>query len=338
MISFEIGSSPARLEDERLLQGKGRYLDDLRVAGQSHAVFVRSPHAHAVVVRTDTGAAGRMPGVLAVLTHDDLARDGLQPLHPSVRGNVHTGEAFSYEPQPLLAAQRVRHVGEIVAMVVARSMAQALDAAEAVTVDYRPLDAVVDVDAATRPAAPELSARIPENVCLDHRFGDAHAVDEAFARAAHRVEMCTVNHRVITNSMEPRGAVGRYEADTGRYDLHASTQNVHVLRDEVAAALGVERHRVRLHAGDVGGGFGNRNFVYPEYPLLLWAARRTGRPVRWVATRCEGFVSDHQARDFIARAQLALDAEGRFTALRVESRGRGHQHRSGGRDARPRVC
>jgi carbon-monoxide dehydrogenase large subunit len=311
---FEIGRSPLRLEDERFLRGAGRYLDDVPGAGLAHAAFVRSPHAHARVLRIDIARAARMPGVLAVLTHEHAARDGLQPLHPSVRDNPHTGEPFDYRPQPVLAAGQVRHVGELVAMVIAATPAQAVDGAEAVAVEYQPLAAVVEVSEA---AAPDDAGRAAR--CLDCRFGDAAAADAAFAAAAHVVSMHTLNHRVITNSMEPRGAVARHDAATDRYTLHASTQNVHVLRDQIADALGVARERVRLHASDVGGGFGNRNFLYPEYPLLLWAARRTGRGIKWVNARTEGFVSDHQARDFRARAALALDADGRFLGLRVHS-------------------
>jgi aerobic carbon-monoxide dehydrogenase large subunit len=312
---FEIGDSPRRLEDERFLRGAGHYLDDVPGADLAHAAFVRSPHAHARILRIDTARAARLPGVLAVLTHEHASRDALQPLHPSVRENPHTGQPFDYQPQPLLAAERVQHVGELVAMVVAGTLAQAIDAAEAVAIEYQPLDAIVDVPDAGTPADSAGSTS-----CLDFRFGDAAATDAAFAAAAHVVHMDTLNHRVITNSMEPRGAVARHDAATDCYTLHASTQNVHVLRDQVADALGITRERLRLFASDVGGGFGNRNFVYPEYPLLLWAARRTGRGVKWVNARTEGFVSDHQARDFRAHAALALDADGRLLGLRVDSR------------------
>lgn len=307
---FEIGRSPRRLEDERLLRGAGRYLDDTPGTDLAHAAFVRSPHAHARVLSIDTDDAARMSGVLAVLTHVDAARDGLQPLHPSVRENLHTGEPFRYQPQPLFAIDTVRHVGEIVAMVIAQTPAQAQDGAEAIVIEYEALDAIIDA----------LDAAVPDDaVCLDCRLGDARASDEAFARAAHVVRMRTLNHRVIMNSMEARGAIARHDAAADRYTLHASTQNVHVLRDEVADALGVAREQVRLHASDVGGGFGNRNFIYPEYPLLAWAARRTGRGVKWISSRSEGFVSDHQARDFSAHAALALDADGHILALRVDS-------------------
>ena len=320
---FEIGASPTRLEDERFLRGEGRYLDDISISGPAqnlaYASFVRSAHAHAIVTHIDANAARNMPGVLAVLTHAELARDGLAPLHPNVRDNPHTGEAFKYTPQPLLAADRVRHVGELLALVIADSAAQALDAAEAVDVEYQALAAVIDVASAVGPDAPQISAAVPGNVCLNFRFGDADATDAAFARAAHQVEMHSLNHRVITNSMEPRGAIARYDTQSARYDLHASTQNVHGLRDLVADALCVERERVRLHASDVGGGFGNRNFIYPEYPLLAWAARCTARTVKWISSRSEGFISDHQARDFAARAVLALDSDGRFVGLRIDS-------------------
>lgn len=317
--AFEIGDSPLRLEDERLLRGEGRYLDDVSVANLTYASFVRSTHAHAVLGAIDTQAADAMPGVLAILTHEQLARDALSPLHPNIRENPHTDEPFPYTPQPLLANDRVRYVGELIAIVIAKSAAEAIDAAEAIAVDYQPLDAVVDIEAARRANAPQLSDAVPGNCCLDFVFGDPQATADAFAHAAHVIEMHTVNHRIITNSMEPRGAIARYDQDSGRYDLHASTQNVHVISTLTADALNVEHQRVRVHASDVGGGFGNRNAVYPEYPLLLWAAKSIGRAVKWVSTRSEGFISDHQARDFAASAALALDNDGRFLALRVDS-------------------
>ncbi|MFT5445104.1 MAG: carbon-monoxide dehydrogenase large subunit [Gammaproteobacteria bacterium] len=317
--AFAIGNSPRRLEDERLLRGEGRYLDDIGVADLAYASFVRSTHAHATLKAIDTQTAAAMPGVLTILTHEQLAHDALAPLYPNIRENPHTGEPFRYTPQPLLATDRVRHVGELIAIVIAESPAQALDAAEAISIDYRPLDAVVDIEAARQPDAPQLSDDVPGNCCMEFSFGNAQATRDAFAGAAHVIEMHTANHRIITNSMEPRGAIARYERDTGRYDLHASTQNVHVISTLIADALGVEHHRVRLHASDVGGGFGNRNAIYPEYPLLLWAAKCTERAVKWVSTRGEGFISDHQARDFAATAALALDDDGRFLALRVDS-------------------
>jgi carbon-monoxide dehydrogenase large subunit len=309
---FVIGSSPLRLEDHRLLRGRGRFLDDLPAVDCAHAVFLRSPHADARIAGIDARGARQLGGVLAVLTHVDLAADGVEPLHPTVRRNPHDGTPFHYEPQPLLAAGVTRHVGEAVAVVIAASREQAQDAAEAVEITYEPRPAI------TPPSVTHAGPR-PGARCLDFQLGDAAATDAAFDRATHRVAMRTLNHRVIINAMEPRGAIARFDAATGRFTLCVSSQNVHALRDEVARVLNLEPARLRLHAPDVGGGFGNRNFTYPEYPLLLWAARRTGTDVKWVSTRSDGFLSDHQARDFRAEAELALDEDGRFLALRVHS-------------------
>ena len=314
-----IGDAPKRREDLRFITGRGRYLDDLGFEGLMHAVVVRSPHAHARIERTDTRAAQAAPGVLAVLTAADVRADGLQPLRPTAEANVQTGEAFAFAPQPLLADGKVRYVGEPVALVVAETRAQALDAAEELAVDYAPLPAVTTATTARAADAPEISAGVPGNVCFDWRTGDTAAVDAAFAAAAHTVEMRLDNHRIITNPMEPRGLIGLYDAESGRYTAYVSSQSIHATRDNAARALGVAPAAVRFVAPDVGGGFGAKNFIYPEHVLMLWAARRIGRPVEWIATRSEVFLADHQARDHYAEATLALDANGRFLALRVNS-------------------
>ncbi len=260
-----------------------------------------------------------MPGTLAVLTGEDARADGLQPMRPTVETNVQTGESFAFAPQPLLASGKVRHVGEPVVLIVAETRAQALDAAERVAVDYRPLPAVTTAADARASGAPEISAEVPGNVCMDWRWGDANAVNAAFATAAHVVSLRLDNHRIVTNPMEPRGAVGMHDAAQGRYTLYVSSQNIHGNRDATARALGVPPADVRFIAPDVGGGFGAKNFTYAEHALILWAARRVERPVKWIATRSEGFISDHQARDHQAEASLALDADGSFLALRVSS-------------------
>ncbi|MEJ0070090.1 MAG: xanthine dehydrogenase family protein molybdopterin-binding subunit [Pseudomonadota bacterium] len=314
-----IGDAPKRREDVRFLTGRGTYLDDLAFDGVAHAVVLRSPHAHARIAAIDGAAARAAPGVLAVLTATEAGIDRLRPLRPVAEANTHTGEPFTFAPQPLLALDTVRYVGEPVALIVAETREQALDAAELVAVDYAPLPAVTTAAAARAPGASQLSPEIPGNLCLDWRIGDRAAVDAAFATAAHRVVLRLDHHRIVTNPMEPRGAVGQYDAATGRYTLHASSQNIHVIRDHVARALGVARRAVRLVAPDVGGGFGTKNFAYAEHVLVLWAARRLARPVKWIASRSEGFLTDHQARDHVAEATLALDARGRFLALRVTS-------------------
>jgi carbon-monoxide dehydrogenase large subunit len=314
-----IGAAPKRREDVRFLTGRGAYLDDLAFDRLAHAVVLRSPHAHARITAIEVRSAHAAPGVLAVLTASEVAADGLKALRPSAEANVQTGEPFAFAPQPLLAIDKVRYAGEPVALIVAETRAQALDAAELVAVDYAPLPAVTTAAAARAPGAPLLSDEVPGNLCLDWRMGDRAAVDAAFAAAAHVVELALDNHRIVTNPMEPRGGIGMYDAPTGRYTLHVSTQNIHLIRDHLARALGVPAAAVRLIAPDVGGGFGAKNFVYAEHVLLPWAARRLGRPVKWIASRSEGFLSDHQARDQRATAALALDARGRFLALRVAS-------------------
>jgi carbon-monoxide dehydrogenase large subunit len=314
-----IGDRPERREDLRFLTGRGRYLDDLAFAALAHAVVLRSPHAHARVRGIESEAARAMPGVLAVLTAVEAQEDGLQPLRPATEAHAQTGEPFAFLPQPLLARDKVRYVGEPVALIIAGTREEAQDAAEAVRVDYQPLPAVTNAAAARAPQAPLVAAEVSGNLCLDWRTGDGAAVDRAFAEAAHVVRLTLDNHRIVTNPIEPRGAVGEYDAARGRYTLTVSGQSLHATRDHAARALGVAPERVRLVAPDVGGGFGAKNFIYPEHVLMLWAARRTGRPVKWIATRGETFLADHQARDHRAEAELALDAAGRFLALRIDS-------------------
>jgi len=314
-----IGDSPRRREDARLITGAGSYLDDLRFEGLAHAVVLRSPHAHAWIHGMRLDAARRAPGVLAVLTAVEAERDGLGPLRPYAEANVQTGEPFLFAPQPLLAGTKVRFAGEPVALIVAETQAQALDAAELVEVDYEPLAAVTTGEAARAAGAPVIADEVPGNVCLDWRTGDSAGVAAAFARAAHVVRLRLDNHRITINPMEPRGCVGRFDAASGRYTLHVSSQNIHINRNHVARALGVEAARVRFIAPDVGGGFGAKNFAYAEHALILWAARRVDRPVKWIASRSEVFLSDHAARDVAAEAALALDRDGRFLALEVAS-------------------
>jgi carbon-monoxide dehydrogenase large subunit len=302
---FNIGDAPRRREDARFLTGQGCYVDDLRFGGMAHAVLLRSPHAHALIDRIDTAAARAASGVLAVLTAGDVRADGLQPLRPTAEANVQTAERFAFAPQPLLADSKVCHVGEPVVLVVAETRPQALDAAERIMITWTPL-----------PLNAAIADEVPDNVCMDWHWGDAAAVDAAFANAAHAVSLRLENHRIVTNPMEPRGAIGSYD---GRYTLYVSSQNIHGNRDATARALGVPAADVRFIAPDVGGGFGAKNFAYAEFALILWAAKRVGRPVKWIATRSEGFVSDHQARDHRAEASLALDAAGKFLALRVNS-------------------
>jgi carbon-monoxide dehydrogenase large subunit len=319
MVRSGIGDRPKRREDLRFVTGRGAYLDDLAFAGLTHAVVLRSPHAHARIDGIAAQAARAAPGVLAVLTARDAGVDRLRPLLPSTEANAQTGEKFAFAAQPLLAEGKVRYAGEPVAVVVAESLEQALDAAELVAVDYALLPAVTTAAAARAPGAPQISAEVPDNLCVDWRTGDAAAVEAAFASAAHVVALRLDNHRIVTNPIEPRGVIGLWDAAGERYTAYVSSQSIHLTRDRTAHALGVVPAAVRFVAPDVGGGFGAKNFIYPEHVLILWAAKRVGRPVKWIATRSEGFLCDHQARDQQALATLALGATGGFLALRVES-------------------
>ena len=314
-----MGDSPRRREDARFVTGQGAYLDDLKFEGVAQAVVLRSPHAHALIRSIDTTAARSAPGVLAVLTAAEATADGLKPLRPYAEANVQTGEPFAFAPQPLLASDKVRFAGEPVALIVAETHAQALDAAERVVVDYQALPAVTSPEAARAPHAPQLSDEVPGNTCLDWHTGDTAGAEAAFATAAHVVSLSLDNHRIVMNPMEPRGGVGTFDPASGRYTLHVSSQNIHINRNHVARSLGVEPKDVRFVAHDVGGGFGAKNFAYVEHALILWAARRVARPVKWIASRSEVFLSDHAARDMQAEAVLALDAQGKFLALKIAS-------------------
>lgn len=319
MLQSRIGDAPKRSEDANFLIGRGCYLDDMVIPNMAYAVVLRSLHAHAAVVSIDTAVARAAPGVLAVLTSADATRDGLLDLRPTMEANVLTGEPFAFIPQPLLARGKVRYVGEPVAVVVAATSEQAVAAAELIAVDYAPLPSVSTPEAARAAGAPALAEGVPGNVCFDFEAGDTTAVNAAFASAAHRVTLSLNNHRIITNPMEPRGVIGTYDAVAGRYTAHVSSQNLHGIRDHAARALRVAPAAVRFVAPDVGGNFGAKNFIYPEYVLMLWAAKVMGRPVKWIASRSEVFLTDHQARDQQAVATLALDAQGHFLALRVNS-------------------
>ena len=314
-----IGDAPRRREDLRFLTGRGTYLDDVAFAGMAHAFVLRSPHAHAVILRIQTEKARTAPGVLAVLTAAEVRADSLQSLRPSAEANVQTGEKFTFALQPLMAEGKVRYVGESVALIIAETRAQALDAADQVVVDYAPLPAVTSAAAARAAESPEVSSEVPCNLCLDWHTGDAAAVDAAFAAAAHVVELRIDNHRIVTNPIEPRGVIGVWGAEQDRYTVYTSSQSIHFTRDRTASALDVPQTAVRFIAPDVGGGFGAKNFIYPEHVLIPWAARRVGRLAKWIATRSEVFLADHQARDHLAETALALDADGRFLALRVKS-------------------
>jgi carbon-monoxide dehydrogenase large subunit len=318
MTENRIGRSLRRLEDRRFLTGQGCYVDDIAVPGQLHGVVLRSPHGHAVIEGIDAPAGRAMPGVHGVFTAADLDADSIGILPCIAR--VATVVPMIVPPRRALARDRVRHVGDPVAFVVADTVQQARDAAERVDVIYRPLPAVVDARAALAAQAPQLWDQAPGNLSYRFERGDKPAVDAAFAAAAHIVEIELVNNRLVVAPIEPRAAIGTYDAVADSFDLLLTGQGVHSLRRQLGEAVfNMPPDRVTVRAPDVGGGFGTKNFLYPEWVLMLWAARRLGRPVKWVAERGEEFVSSAQGRDNYTRARLALDRDGRFLALDVDT-------------------
>ena len=322
-----IGQPVRRKEDQRLLTGNGRFTDDFSLAGQAYAVIVRSPYPHARILQVDATRARRMPGVLGVFSGRDCQADGLGPIPhspvPSTRYDLKLtgpgGGTIFFGPQSLLPADRVRHVGEAVAMVVAETLPQALDAAEAVKVEYEELPRVTSSQAAILPDAPAVWDEVRDNVLVDTMFGDSEATDRAFAEANHVVEIDLHIARVTGVPIEPRGALGQYDPGSGRYTLYAGSGGPVRQKTELAAVLGVAPERVRVLSYDVGGNFGVRNRAFVEFGLVLWAARKLGRPVKYTATRSEAFLTDFQGRDLLTRVALALCADGRFLALRADN-------------------
>jgi aerobic carbon-monoxide dehydrogenase large subunit len=315
---FAMGQSVSRLEDPRLVQGLGRYSDDVNLPRQAYAVVVRSPHAHARIRRIDPAAALRAPGVLAVLTGADLAADGLGNLPTDASRKRRDGSPAFPTPRPALIQERVRHVGDPIALVVATTPEAAADAAELVAVDYEPLPAVTGAARATSGGAAAVWDEAPDNVAFVWEAGSREAVARAFAGAAHVTRLDFVVTRVAAAPMEPRAAVGEFDRRSGRYTLHTGIQGPHGLRAVLAERIFQVPHgQVRVVTSEVGGSFGMRSGIYPELVLVLWAAKRLGRPVKWTSSRREGFLSDEHGRDNVTTAELALDASGRFLGLRV---------------------
>ena len=319
MKQFGIGQPVRRVEDRRFITGRGSYVDDIVRPRQAHAVMLRSPHAHARIRAIDTAATAASPGVLAVFTGADVAADGLGTIPCVSPLTNRDGSPCAMPPRPSIAQDRVRHVGDTVAMVVAESAAQARDAAEVVEVDYEPLPAVVETAHARDPGQPLVWDDVPANLCFDWEVGDAAAVAQAAAGARHRIELTLINNRVAVNSMEPRGAIGEYDYGDETYTLWSSTQGSHFVRNLLAEhVFHVPENRIRVVTPDVGGGFGMKLFLYPEHALVLWAAKKLGRPVKWIPDRGESFVTDTQGRDNVTRLELVLDEGLRFLALKVE--------------------
>ncbi len=313
-----IGQPVRRTEDLRMVTGAGRYADDWDVPGAARAVFVRSPHAHAALCSIDATAALAAPGVLGVFTAADLANDGLGGIPcVSIPPSVMDGKWFR-TPFPALANDRVRCVGQEVALVVAETRAQALDAAELVVVDYEPAAASPTVASAIADGAPAVWAERPDNLCFVHELGDRAKTATAFASAAHVTRLRVFNQRLAGNPLEPRGCIGAFDRSEGRYRLITSTANPHRIRQLLAEhLLKVPAHRIHVIARDVGGGFGTKGGLYPEEVIVLWAAKRLGRPIKWIADRSESFLADFNGRDQLADAELALDPSGLILGLRV---------------------
>ncbi len=320
MTSEGIGASVRRKEDYRFLTGNGNYLDDINRQGQAHASFVRSPHAHAKINGIDISNAASAPGVIAVFTGKDLADDGIGPLICGWAITSKNGDGHNAPAHPALAVDTVRYVGDAVAVVIADTLEQAKDGAEQVSVDYEERPAVaVGVDALAA-GSPQVHDDAPGNLCYDWEIGDKAETDAAFANAAHVTTLDIVNNRLIPNAVEPRAAIGEYNAGGDSLTLYTTSQNPHVARLVLSAFNGVApEHKLRVIAPDVGGGFGSKIFIYAEETVCLWAARKIRQPVKWTAARSESFQSDAHGRDHVSKAELALDADGKFLGLRVNT-------------------
>jgi aerobic carbon-monoxide dehydrogenase large subunit len=320
MSNSPIGKSLVRREDQRFLTGAGQYTDDINLPGQTFAYFLRSPHAHAVIKSIDLSAAKAAPGVRAIFTGADLAQAQVGGLPCGWLIHSKDGKPMNEPPHPVLAQGKVRHVGDQVALIVADSLQQAKDAAEMVNVDYDVLQAVIDVTKADAAGMAQIHEQAPNNVCYDWGHGDAAAVDAAFAKAHHITKLSFANNRLVPNAMEPRAANAAYSKHDDSYTLYVANQNPHVERLLMSAfVLGLPESKVRVIAPDVGGGFGSKIFLYAEETALVWASKRVGRPIKWTAERSESFLTDAHGRDHVTTAELAMDATGKFLALRVDT-------------------
>jgi carbon-monoxide dehydrogenase large subunit len=321
MVANGIGARALRKEDQRFITGKGRYTDDINQHGQAFAVFVRSPHAHAKLVGVDKASAAGMPGVLAVLDGTDVAADGLGNLICGWLVKSKDGSPMKMGAHPLLAQGKVRYVGDRVAVVIAETYAQARDAAEALAVDYAELPATVAL-ADAHGSSTLVHDEVENNLIFDWELGDKAAVDAAMASAAHVTRIDLVNNRLVPNAMEPRAAIGSYDSGLDQFTCYVTSQNPHVHRLVMSAFIQIApEHKLRVIGPDVGGGFGSKIFIYGEECVVTWASKKVGgRPVKWVAERSESFLSDAHGRDHISHAELAIDAEGNTTALRVNTK------------------
>jgi aerobic carbon-monoxide dehydrogenase large subunit len=313
-----IGASVVRKEDKRFITGKGRYVDDIKLVGMTHAQFIRSPHAHAKVKSIDASAALKMPGVLAVLNGKELVEDKVGNLICGWAITSKDGSPMKMGAWPALAPETVRFVGQAVAVVIAESKNLARDAAEAVVVDYEELPSVPDIHAAIKSGAAQLHPEAPGNVVYDWVLGDENAVKDAFAKAANVVTLDLVNNRLVPNAMEPRAAVASYDAADEHFTLHTTSQNPHVARLVLSAFYNIApEHKLRVIAPDVGGGFGSKIYIYPEEMVCLWASKKVGRPIKWTGDRSEAFLTDAHGRDHVTHAQMAFDKDNKILGLKV---------------------
>jgi carbon-monoxide dehydrogenase large subunit len=322
MEKYGMGQPVRRKEDVRFLTGTGNYIEDINRENQAHAVVVRSPHAHAKILRIGAEMAQDMPGVLLIVSGEDWKREDFQPM-PTKSGvnKKKDGTPLNEPPRHCFAIDRARYVGEPVALVVAETREQAVDAAEAIEVDYEELPAVIDQVAALKPGAPLVWDDIEGNFCIDFELGNKDDVDKAFKEADHVFKLDLRNNRVTAVPIETRGAIALYDEATGRYELYNATQNVHANRQTFSGVLKLEEDKLHHVAPDVGGGFGAKNSGYPEPPMLLYAAKKIGRPVKWINDRNEGFQSDTHGRDQASTVELALNKDGKFLALRTKTIG-----------------
>jgi len=318
---FGVGQPVPRTEDPKLVRGQGNYSDDLSLPGQAYAAIVRSSHAHGVLKGIDTAAALAMPGVLAVYTGADLQAAGYGGLKCVPPMKNRDGTPMKKPPRPALAVDKVRFVGDPVACVIAQTAIQAKEAAEAVTLDIEPLPAVTRASEAVKPGAPLLFDDVPNNVALDYHYGDTEKVNAAFAKAAHVTKLELLNNRLVVNAMEPRAAIAAYDPDSERFTFHVGCQGVFGLRGQLAEILNIPPARLRVLTGNVGGSFGMKAQAYPEYVCLLHGARLLGRPIKWTDERSSSFLSDSHGRDHEKVAELALDTDGRFLAIRLTGTG-----------------
>jgi carbon-monoxide dehydrogenase large subunit len=316
---FGIGQPVTRKEDPTLVRGEGRYTDDINLPNQVYAAMVRSSEPHGIIRGIDTEAAKAMPGVLAVLTGTDLSAYGGLKCNLPIKSR--DGSPIRYTPRPALPTDKVRFVGDPVACVVAQTIAQAKDAAEAVALDIEPLPAVVSARDAAKPGAPQLWDDVPGNIALDYQYGDSAKVAEAFKQAAHVVRMPLINQRLVVNSIEPRSAIGEFTPGDDKWTLHSCSQGVFGLKNMLRDILGTTPDKVRVLTGNVGGSFGMKAAVYPEYVCVLHAAKMLGRPVKWTDERSGSFMSDHHGRDYDMTVETAFDKDGLILALRLTGYG-----------------